>query len=94
MKIINYNINKLMSSDLQIAFYKSNKNLRFRSKIIVLKKSQLLNTRNNAFVYSTNFQISFSDVEIILLLNLFIKIIILNSFSKKENFKMKSMIIV
>ena len=33
------NINKLMSSDLQIAFYKSNKNLKSRSKIIISKIS-------------------------------------------------------
>ena len=75
------NINKLMSSDLQIAFYKSNKNLRFRSKIIILKKFQLMKARSNAFIYLINFQMFFSNVEIILLLKLFVKIIIiLNSF--------------
>ena len=59
------NINKLISSDLQIAFYKSNKNLRFRSKIIVLRISQSMRARTNAFIYSINFQMSFSNVEII-----------------------------
>ena len=75
------NINKLMLSDLQIAFHKSNKNLKSRSKINVLKKFQSMKTRNNAFAYSINFQMSFLNVEITFLLNLFIKIIIiLNSF--------------
>ena len=84
-----------MSSDLQIAFHKSNKNLKSQSKIIVLKISQSFNTKINAFIYSTNSQMSFSNAEIILLLNLFIKIIIiLNLFSKKESLKIKSMIIV
>ena len=70
-----------MSSDLQIAFHKSNKNLKSRSKIIVLKILQSMRVRNNAFIYSTNLQMSFSDAEIILLLNLSVKIIIiLNSF--------------
>ena len=49
------NINKSMSSDLQIVFHKSNKNLKSRSKIIVLKFSQLMRARNNAFIYSINF---------------------------------------
>ena len=75
------NINKLMSSDLQITFHKLNKNLKSRSKIIVLKNFQLMKIRSNAFAHLTNFQISFSNVEVIFLLNLFIKIIIiLNSF--------------
>ena len=75
------NINKLVSSDLQIAFYKLNKNLKSRSKIIILKKFQLMKARNNAFIYLMNFQMSFSSAEAIFLLNLFIKIIItLNLF--------------
>ena len=41
-----------MSSDLQIAFHKSNKNLKSRLKIIVLKIFQLMKTRNNAFAHS------------------------------------------
>ena len=48
------NINKSVSSDLQIAFYKSNKNLKSRSKIIVLRISQSMRARNNAFIYSIN----------------------------------------
>ena len=40
-----------MSSDLQIAFHKSNKNLKFRSKTIVLKISQSMITRKKC-VYS------------------------------------------
>ena len=71
------NINKLVSSDLQIALYKSNKNLRFRSKIIVLRISQLMRARNNVFTHSINFQMSFLNAKIILLLNLFIEIIII-----------------
>ena len=66
-----------MSSDLQIVFHKSNKNLRSRLKIIVLKISQLLNTKSNTFTYLTNSQMSFLNVEIIFLLNLFVKIIII-----------------
>ena len=73
------NINKSVSSDLQIAFYKSNKNLKSRSKIIVLKKFQLMRMRNNAFIYSKKFQMSFLNAENIFLLNLFIKIIIILS---------------
>ena len=49
------NINKLISSDLQIAFHKSNKNLKSRSKIIILKNFQSMKMRNNAFTYSINF---------------------------------------
>ena len=48
------NIDKLMSSDLKIAFHKSNKNLKSRSKIIILRISQLMRARNNAFTQSTN----------------------------------------
>ena len=64
------NINKLISNDLKIAFYKSNKNLRYRLKIIVLKISQSMRARNNTFIYLTNFQMSFSDVEIIFFIKL------------------------
>ena len=89
------NINKSISSDLQIVFHKLNKNLKSRSKIIILKISQSLSAKNNTFIHLTNSQMSFSDVEIILLLNLFIKIIIiLNSFSREESFKIKLMIII
>ena len=49
------NINKLMLSDLQIAFHKSNKNLKSRSKIIVLRILQSMKTKNNAFIYLTDF---------------------------------------
>ena len=59
-----------MSSDLQIAFYKSNKNLRFRSKIIVLRIFQSMKMRNNAFVHSINSQMFFSDVKVIFLIKL------------------------
>ena len=70
-----------MSSDLQIVFHKSNKNLKSRSKIIVLKNFQSMRAKNNVFTYSINSQMFFLNVEVILLLNLFIKIIIiLNSF--------------
>ena len=71
------NINKSISSDLQIAFYKSNKNLRSRLKIIVLEIFQSMRARNNAFTHSIDFPMSFLNVEIIFLLNLFIKIIII-----------------
>ena len=43
-----------MSSDVQIVFYKSNKNLKSRLKKIVLKIFQLMKARNNTFVYLTN----------------------------------------
>ena len=75
------NINKSMLSDLQIALHKSNKNLKSRSKIIVLRIFQLMKARSNAFAHSINPQMSFLSAEVILLLNLFVKvIIILNSF--------------
>ena len=84
-----------MSSDLQIVFHKSKKSLKSRSKIIVLEISQLMKTRSNTSAHLTNSQMSFSNIEIIFLLNLFIKIIIiLNSFWRDESLKMKSMIIV
>ena len=89
------NINKSISSDLQIAFYKSNKNLKFQLKIIVWRIPQSIKIKSNAFIYSTDPQISFLNAEVIFLLNLSVKIIIiLNLFSKKENSKIKSMLIV
>ena len=57
------NINKLISSDLQIAFHKSNKSLKSRLKIIVLRISQLMRARNNAFIYSINLQFFFQTLK-------------------------------
>ena len=84
-----------MPSDLKIIFYKSNMNLESRLKIIILRIFQSMRARNKIFIHFINFQISFSSVIIIVLLNLFIKIIIiLNSFSKNENLKMKLITII
>ena len=49
------NINKFILRDSKIAFYKSNKNLKSRFEIMILRISQSIKIKNKTFIHFANF---------------------------------------